>query len=84
MKIPTYHNRLSIFQFRINVESILVVELSNPLFFWRCSKFAISFSAVPFPPSNKLTQAEVFNSRTNKPLPEVLKQHFILEGRIGT
>jgi len=37
---------------------------------------------VPFPPSNKLTQAEVFNSRTNKPLPEVLKQHFILEGRI--
>ena len=33
------------------------------------------FSAVPFPPSNKLTQAEVFNSRTNKPLPEV--RHFI-------
>ena len=26
--------------------------------------------------------AEVFDSRTNKPKPEVLKQHFILEGRL--
>ena len=25
---------------------------------------------------------EVFDSRTNKPKPEVLKQHFILEGRV--
>jgi len=38
--------------------------------------------SVPFPPSNKLTISEVFDSRTNKPKPEVLKQHFILEGRI--
>ncbi|XP_059098103.1 serine/threonine-protein phosphatase 2B catalytic subunit 2-like isoform X4 [Tigriopus californicus] len=38
--------------------------------------------SVPFPPSNKLTISEVFDSRTNKPRPEVLKQHFILEGRI--
>ena len=41
------------------------------------------FSAgVPFPPSNKLTMSEVFDPRTNKPKPEVLKQHFILEGRV--
>ena len=26
--------------------------------------------------------AEVFDSRTSKPKPEVLKQHFILEGRL--
>ena len=26
--------------------------------------------------------AEVFDPRTNKPKPEVLKQHFILEGRV--
>ena len=26
--------------------------------------------------------AEVFDPRTNKPKPEVLKQHFILEGRL--
>jgi len=38
--------------------------------------------SVPFPPSNKLTVAEVFDPRTNKPKPEVLKQHFILEGRL--
>eukprot|EP00088_Acartia_fossae_P013608 TRINITY_DN1717_c0_g2_i1.p1 TRINITY_DN1717_c0_g2~~TRINITY_DN1717_c0_g2_i1.p1 ORF type:complete len:525 (+),score=122.85 TRINITY_DN1717_c0_g2_i1:348-1922(+) len=38
--------------------------------------------SVPFPPSNKLTIAEVFDPRTNRPKPEVLKQHFILEGRI--
>ncbi|XP_057666738.1 uncharacterized protein LOC130900250 [Diorhabda carinulata] len=38
--------------------------------------------AVPFPPSNKLTVAEVFDSRTAKPRPDTLKQHFILEGRI--
>ena len=30
-----------------------------------------SFSGVPFPPSNKLTMAEVFDPRTNKPRTEV-------------
>ena len=39
-------------------------------------------SGVPFPPSNKLTVAEVFDPKTNKPRPDVLKQHFILEGRL--
>jgi len=29
-----------------------------------------------------LTISEVFDARTNKPRPDVLKQHFILEGRI--
>ncbi|XP_037926060.1 serine/threonine-protein phosphatase 2B catalytic subunit 3-like isoform X4 [Hermetia illucens] len=38
--------------------------------------------SVLFPPSHKLTIAEVFDSRTGKPYPDVLKQHFILEGRI--
>ncbi|XP_031845464.1 uncharacterized protein LOC116432529 isoform X3 [Nomia melanderi] len=37
---------------------------------------------VLFPPSHKLTVAEVFDPETNRPRPEVLKQHFILEGRI--
>ena len=41
------------------------------------------FSGVPFPPSHKLTIAEVFDSRTSKPKPDVLKQHFILEGRVS-
>lgn len=42
----------------------------------------VLLSAVPFPPSHKLTASEVFESRTGKPKPDVLKQHFILEGRI--
>lgn len=37
---------------------------------------------VPFPPSHKLSMAEVFDAKTNKPKYEVLKSHFILEGRI--
>ncbi|XP_023322329.1 serine/threonine-protein phosphatase 2B catalytic subunit 2, partial [Eurytemora carolleeae] len=40
------------------------------------------FLGVPFPPSTKLSPSDVFDPRTNKPKPEVLKQHFILEGRI--
>jgi len=39
-------------------------------------------SGVPFPPGRKLTTAEVWDQRTNKPRPDILKQHFILEGRI--
>jgi serine/threonine-protein phosphatase 2B catalytic subunit len=42
----------------------------------------LCFPDVPFPPSSRLTISEVFDARTNKPRPEVLKQHFILEGRI--
>lgn len=38
--------------------------------------------SVPFPPKHKLTIAEVFDQRTGKPQPDILKQHFILEGRI--
>lgn len=38
--------------------------------------------SVAFPPSHKLTVTEVFDEKLGKPLPEVLKQHFILEGRI--
>lgn len=40
------------------------------------------FVGVPFPPSHKLTVAECFDARTGKPQSDVLKQHFILEGRI--
>ena len=40
------------------------------------------YTGVPFPPSRKLSVAEVFDAKTGKPRPEVLKQHFILEGRI--
>ena len=46
------------------------------------NSFPFLFAGVPFPPSQKLMVADVFDARTNKPRPDVLKQHFILEGRI--
>ena len=44
-------------------------------------KIFFLFSGVPLPPSHKLTMAEVFDTR-GKPKPSVLKEHFILEGRV--
>ena len=57
----------------LNSQNVYQSTLCSPQFL---------FSDVPFPPSNKLTVNEVFDPRTNKPRPDVLKQHFILEGRI--
>ncbi|XP_073985756.1 serine/threonine-protein phosphatase 2B catalytic subunit 3-like isoform X3 [Rhodnius prolixus] len=37
---------------------------------------------VPSPPPHKLTASEVFEGRTGRPRPDVLKQHFMAEGRI--
>ncbi|XP_060071818.1 serine/threonine-protein phosphatase 2B catalytic subunit 2-like isoform X2 [Ylistrum balloti] len=42
---------------------------------------AASTTGAPFPPSHKLIMSEVFGAN-GKPKPEVLKQHFILEGRV--
>lgn len=44
--------------------------------------FFFLFTGVPFPPSHKLTLSEVFDPKTSKPRTDVLKQHFVLEGRI--
>ena len=38
-------------------------------------------SGVPFPLSHRLTMNEVFDAK-GKPKPDVLKQHFILEGKV--
>ena len=37
---------------------------------------------VPFPPSHRITMAETFDPKTNKPRIDVLKYHFIHEGRL--
>lgn len=47
-----------------------------------CLRTSATPSGVPFPPSNKLSISDVYDPKTNKPRADVLKQHFILEGRI--
>ena len=46
-----------------------------------CITLARSVAGVPFPPTAKLSMAEVFDVK-GKPRPEVLRQHFITEGRV--
>ena len=58
----------------VDVQIHNCILITNVLFF--------SFTDVPFPPSNKLITSEVFDPRTNKPRTDVLKQHFIVEGKI--
>ncbi|XP_046915992.2 protein phosphatase 3 catalytic subunit alpha [Dermatophagoides farinae] len=38
--------------------------------------------SVPFPPSRKITMAEAFDPKTNKPRIDALKYHFVHEGRL--
>ncbi|KAI2805274.1 hypothetical protein BLOT_004268 [Blomia tropicalis] len=38
--------------------------------------------SVPFPPSHRITMVEAFDPKTNKPRIDVLKYHFIHEGRL--
>lgn len=44
--------------------------------------FILFLEAVPLPPAKRLTVADVYDSR-GKPRPDVLKQHFVLEGRLS-
>ncbi|XP_055857715.1 serine/threonine-protein phosphatase 2B catalytic subunit 2-like isoform X2 [Episyrphus balteatus] len=37
---------------------------------------------VPYPPSHKLTASEIFDTKNGEPNFELLKRHFIIEGRI--
>jgi len=43
---------------------------------WLC------YTGVLFPPANKLAMSEVFDSK-GKPRHDILKQHFIAEGRVS-
>lgn len=39
-------------------------------------------AAVPLPPAKRLTVADVYDAK-GKPRPDILKQHFVLEGRLS-
>ena len=41
-----------------------------------------TFLGVAFPPSSRLGVEDVYERRTGKPRAEVLKDHFVKEGRI--
>lgn len=46
-----------------------------------CRKLFCIIADVPHPPSKKLSIADVYDSK-GKPKTDVLKQHFVLEGRL--
>lgn len=56
-------------------------ELLNVIFVNK-KKFFSFFLVVQFPISEKLSAEDVYERRTGKPRSEVLKDHFIKEGRI--
>ena len=47
-----------------------------------CNLFVCLLSGVPFPPSHRLNMNEVFDAK-GKPRPDILKQHFVLEGKLS-
>ena len=59
---PRHHTRLKPF------------KVVYDLFVFVYNFFVFVFPGVPFPPANKMTIGDVFDSRTNKPKPDVLKQ----------
>lgn len=44
--------------------------------------YVAPFLGVPLPPSHRLSLDEVYDRKTNKPRPDILKDHFIKEGRL--
>lgn len=44
--------------------------------------YLLHISAVQFPISEKLTVDDIYDRRTGKPKTDILKEHFIKEGRV--
>ncbi len=64
-----------------NFDRVMKSKNKKKRIFWKRKKFYLNILDIPCPPNTRLSAYDVFDSR-GKPRVDILKTHFIAEGRV--